>query len=169
MKLVEEDRASGQNRYFYPNQYANPSNPLAHQETTAREIWEATQGRVTHFVSGLGTSGTVMGTGRGLKRYNPDIKVLGAQPDDAFHGLEGWKHMPSSIVPQIFNPDELDGLLAIDTDRGWDMTEALASEEGIFVGHSGGGSLVAALDVAKTLERGVIVTLFPDHADRYVE
>ncbi|MBH23085.1 MAG: cysteine synthase [Myxococcales bacterium] len=166
-QLVAEDKASGANRYFYPNQYANPGNPKAHYLTTAPEIWEQTGGRVTHFVTGLGTSGTIMGTGRRLKAYNPDIQVIGAQPTDSFHGLEGWKHMESSIQPQIFHPGELDDMLYIDTDDGWDMTERLAREEGIFVGHSGGGSLVAALEVASQLEEGVVVTLFPDHADRY--
>ncbi|MEL6181745.1 MAG: cysteine synthase family protein, partial [Myxococcota bacterium] len=166
-QLVADDQASGQHRYFYPNQYANPANPKAHYLTTGVEIWQQTQGRITHFVTGLGTSGTIMGTGRRLKAYNPNIQVIGAQPSDAFHGLEGWKHMDSSIKPAIYQPDELDGMLFIDTDDGWDMTERLAREEGIFVGHSGGGSLVAALDIAQQLEEGVIVTLFPDHADRY--
>ena len=166
-QIVEEDEASGTHQYFYPNQYANPSNPKAHYLTTGPEIWEATEGRVTHFVAGLGTTGTIMGTGRRLKVYNPAIQIIGVEPDDAFHGLEGLKHMPSSIVPAIYKPDELDALMGITTDEGWDMTERLAHEEGIFVGHSGGAALAAAMKLAQEARRGVFVALLPDHADRY--
>lgn len=166
-KLVEEDAASGQPRYFYPDQYANASNPGAHEATTAQEIWAATQGRVTHFVAGMGTSGTVMGTGRGLKAKSPSVQIVGVEPDDSFHGLEGLKHMPSSIVPPIYHEQELDRLIRINTDAGWDMTERLAREEGILGGYSCGAAMAAALQVAEGLERGVIVAIFPDHADRY--
>jgi cysteine synthase B len=166
-EIVEQDVASGEGRYFYPDQYANPSNPKGHYLSTGPEIWEATSGRVTHFVAGLGTSGTIMGTGRRLRVYNPDIKIIGVEPDDSFHGLEGLKHMESSIVPKIFNRDELDEVKGISTDAGWNMTERLASEEGIFVGHSAGAALAAAVEVAETLEEGVVVAIMPDHADRY--
>lgn len=168
-RLIEADQASAHPRYFYPNQYANPANPRAHALTTAPEIWYATRGRVTHFVAGIGTSGTVMGTGAGLKRFNPAIQVVGLEPDDAFHGLEGLKHLQSSLVPDIYDPSRLDATRYINTEAGWDMTERLAAEEGIFVGHSGGAACVGALQVAATLQRGVVVTLFPDHADRYIE
>ena len=168
-QLMEEDRASGTNQYFYPNQYANPHNPGAHFKTTAPEIWRGTAGRVTHFVAGIGTSGTIMGTGSGLKHLNPNIEVIGLEPDDSFHGLEGLKHLASSIVPEIYDKSRLDRTLYIDTEAGWDMTERLAHEEGIFVGHSGGAALVGAMQIAQTLDEGVVVTLFPDHADRYIE
>lgn len=154
-------------RYFYANQYGNPSNPLAHERTTAPEIWAQTQGRVTHFVTCTGTSGTVMGTGRGLKALNPAIQVIGGQPSDAFHGLEGLKHMPSSIVPDIYLEEQLDDVLWIDTEDGWDMSMRLAAEEGIACGYSAGANVQAALSVARNLTHGVVVTVICDHADRY--
>ncbi len=153
--------------YFYADQYRNPSNPRAHQRTTAPEIWEQTAGRVTHFVAATGTSGTVMGTGRGLKERNQDIQVIGGQPSDSFHGLEGLKHMPTSIKPDIYREDELDDLVWIDTDEAWDMADELAQLEGIAGGYSAGANVVAALDVARDLDRGVVVTVICDHADRY--
>ncbi len=165
--IVTQDKESGKQQYFYPDQYANPGNPGAHYRSTAPEIWEATRGTLTHFIAGLGTSGTIMGTGRRLKIYNPDIQIVGVEPDDSFHGLEGLKHMPSSIVPAIYNADELDELRRIDTDEGWDMTERLAREEGLLVGYSAGAAMVAALQIGRTLTRGTLVTIFPDHADRY--
>ncbi len=166
-QIVEEDQKSSNPRYFYPDQYSNTSNPRAHYLTTGPELWEATAGRITHFVAGLGTTGTIIGTGRRLRIYNPDIKIIGVEPDDAFHGLEGLKHMASSIVPPIYRPEELDALVRVTTEAGWSMTERLAREEGLFVGQSSGAALAAALDLARTLERGVVVALLPDHADRY--
>lgn len=163
-RILKEDT---EGRYFYADQYSNPSNPKAHELTTAKEIWEQTQGRVTHFVTCTGTSGTVMGTGRGLKNYNPAIKILGGQPADSFHGLEGLKHMPSSIVPAIYDETSLDGVLWIDTEDGWDMAEILARTEGLACGNSAGANVVAALRVAQSLEEGVVVTVICDHADRY--
>lgn len=160
-------------KYFYPDQYSNRSNPLAHYNTTGREIWEQTEGRVTHFCTGIGTSGTVMGTGRRLKEYRRDIGVYAIEPADALHGLEGLKHMGSSIVPAIYHPEELDGVIAMDTDEAWDVADRLAKEEGLLVGHSSGGSLAGALRIARGLvkegKEGVVVTLFPDRADRYFE
>jgi cysteine synthase B len=168
-KIVAENPG----RYFYPDQYANLSNPLAHYNTTGREIWEQTEGRVTHFVTGIGTTGTVMGTGRRLKEYRHDIEIYAVEPDDALHGLEGLKYMESSIVPPIYHPEELDGVIAMPTDEAWDVSERLAKEEGLLVGHSSGASLAGALRIAKRLAKdgkaGVIVTLFPDRADRYFE
>ena len=163
-RLVDEDEKG---QYFYADQYRNPSNPLAHQLTTAPEIWSQTNERVTHFVASTGTSGTIMGTGRGLKKFNSEIQIIGAQPSDAFHGLEGLKHMPSSIVPEIYEEEELDGVRWIDTDEGWDMADRLASEEGIACGNSAGANVVAALEVAGELSQGVVVTVICDHADRY--
>jgi cysteine synthase B len=160
-------------RYFYPNQYGNESNPRGHYETTGREIWQQTEGRVTHFVAGIGTSGTVMGTGRRLKAYQPSIQVYAVEPDDALHGLEGLKHMGSSLVPDIYHPTELDGVLPVSTDEAWDICERLSTEEGILVGHSSGAAVAGAVRVGKRLaaegKPGVIVTVFPDRADRYFE
>lgn len=165
-RMVEEDT---EQRYFYADQYSNPNNPLAHELTTAPEIWAQTGGRVTHFVAGLGTSGTVMGTGRGLKRFSPSIQVIGLEPDDSFHGLEGLKHMASSIVPAIFDRSALDASVELTTEEGWGMAERLAHEEGLLVGHSSGAAAAAAIALARDLDEGVVVTVFPDHADRYVE
>jgi cysteine synthase B len=160
-------------KYFYPNQYGNESNPRGHYLTTGVEVWEQTGGRVTHFVTGIGTSGTVMGTGRRLKAYDPAVKVFACEPDDALHGLEGLKHMGSSIVPGIYHPEELDGVLPISTEEAWDVSERLSTEEGILVGHSSGAAVAGALRLARGLANegrpGVIVTVFPDRADRYFE
>jgi cysteine synthase B len=168
-KLVDEDPG----RYFYPNQYGNESNPGGHYRTTGQEIIEQTGGRVTHFVTGIGTSGTVMGTGRRLKDYRKEIEVYAVEPDDALHGLEGLKHMESSLVPEIYHPEQLDGVLPVSTDEAWDVCERLSSEEGILVGHSSGASLAGAVRIARRLTEagrpGVIVCVFPDRADRYFE
>lgn len=168
-KLVEADPE----RYFYPDQYANESNPRAHYLTTGKEIIEQTGGRVTHFVCGLGTSGTAMGTSRRLKEYRRDIVTVALQPAEPMHGLEGLKHMPSSLVPPIFHPEELDEVIDVGTDEGWDMTDRLAAEEGLLVGHSGGAAMAGALRLASRAaeagEKAVVVTLFLDRADRYFE
>lgn len=173
IRLCRKMVADNPDAYFYPDQYSNPSNPLAHYLGTGREIWEQTEGRVTHFVTGIGTSGTVMGTGRRLKEYRSDIDVWAVEPDDALHGLEGLKHMESSIVPAIYHPGELNGVIAMPTEEAWDVSERLAKEEGLLVGHSSGGSLAGALRLGRKLAAagrpGVIVTLFPDRADRYFE
>jgi cysteine synthase B len=173
IRLCREMVAKNPDLYFYPDQYSNPSNPLAHYNTTGREIWEQTEGRVTHFVTGIGTSGTVMGTGRRLKDYRRDIEVWAVEPADALHGLEGLKHMGSSLVPAIYNPEELNGVIAMETEEAWDTSERLAKEEGLLVGHSSGGALAGAVRIAKRVhgegKRGVVVTLFPDRADRYFE
>ena len=164
-KLVEEDE---EGEYFYANQYGNPSNPKAHETTTAPEIWEQTDGRVTHFVASTGTSGTIMGTGRGLRKYNSEIETFGAQPADSFHGLEGLKHMPSAIVPDIYEKTEIEDVIYVDTEDGWDMAEQLARQEGIAAGNSAGANVWSALELGKRLDEGVIVTVICDHADRYL-
>ena len=168
-KIVEENPG----RYYYPDQYSNPSNWKAHYLGTGREIWEQTEGRVTHFVTGIGTTGTVMGTGRRLKEYRADIGVYAVEPDDALHGLEGLKHMESSIVPPIYHPEELDGVIAMPTEEAWDVSERLAKDEGMLVGHSSGASLAGGLRSARRRAKegrtGCIVTLFPDRAERYFE
>jgi S-sulfo-L-cysteine synthase (O-acetyl-L-serine-dependent) len=173
IRLCRKIVADNPGKYFYPDQYSNLSNPLGHYNTTGREIWEQTGGRVTHFVTGIGTTGTVMGTGRRLKEYRQSIEVYAVEPSDALHGLEGLKHMASSIVPGIYHPDELNGVIAMETDEAWDVAERLAKEEGLLVGHSSGASLAGGLRVAKQLvadnRPGVIVVLFPDRAERYFE
>jgi cysteine synthase B len=160
-------------RYFYPDQYSNPSNPRAHYLTTAPEIWQQTQGRVTHFVAGLGTSGTVMGAGRRLKELNASIEILAVEPSEPMHGLEGLKHMASSILPAIYEPAVHDRKLSITTDAGWDMTDRLLAEEGLAVGHSSGaamaGAYQTALELVREKKQGVVVAIFCDRADRYFE
>lgn len=165
-KRVVADDPEG--RYWYANQYGNPSNPRAHEEGTAREILRDTDGRVTHLVASVGTSGTVMGTGRGLRAHDPSIRVVAVEPDAAFHGLEGMKHLESSIVPAIYDPAGRDETRFVSTEAGWDMAERLATEEGIAAGYSGGAAVAAALELASELQSGVLVCICPDHADRYI-
>ncbi len=158
-------------RYYYADQYSNPNNPGAHYHTTAPEIWAQTGGRITHFVTGIGTSGTVVGTSRRLRELSPTVRCVGIQPDDAMHGLEGMKHLPSSIVPAIYDAGVLHDTIWMPTDEGWDMSERLGHEEGLFVGHSSGGNVAGALRIGKELaargERGVVVTVLCDRGDRY--
>lgn len=158
-------------RYYYPNQYANDSNWLAHYHGTGPEILAQTRGRVTHFVTGVGTSGTVIGTSRFLHDHDRNIRCLAIQPDDAMHGLEGLKHIPSSLVPPIYDETVLDDTIWMPTEEGWDMSERLAHEEGLFVGHSSGANVAGALRVAKSIaaegQRGVVVTVLCDRGDRY--
>jgi len=158
--------------YFYANQYNNPANWQAHYYSTGIEIWNQTQGAITHFVAGLGTSGTLMGTGRRLKEYNPDIQVISVQPDSPFHGLEGLKHMDTAITPGIYQGDFADDNLNIRTEESHEMARRLAREEGYLVGISAAAAMVASIKVAETLaergEAGTIVTLFPDNAYKYL-
>jgi cysteine synthase B len=155
-------------RYFKPDQYNNPANWYAHRDTTAPEIWEQTQGRVTHFVATIGTSGTLMGTGRGLREFNPAIQIIAAEPAEPFHGIEGLKHMESSIVPGIYDETLLDYKIPIDTDDAYDTALRLPVEQGILVGQSSGGAYWAALEVARQLDTGVVVTIFCDGGDKYM-
>jgi cysteine synthase B len=155
-------------RYFYPDQYRNPANPRAHYESTAPEIWSQTDGEVTHFVAGLGTSGTFVGTSRRLKEYNPEIEVVSFEPDGPFHGLEGMKHMASAIVPEIYDPTIADRNLATPTEDAYAMVKRLAREEGILVGISAGAAVATSLRVARELESGVVVTILCDSADKYL-
>jgi cysteine synthase B len=162
--LVDEDPE----RYFKPDQYFNEMNPRAHFESTGPEIWQATAGGVTHFIAGIGTGGTVMGTGRYLKQRNPAVQVIAAEPDDALHGLEGLKHMASSMVPGIYKEAELDAKVPVPTDESYDLVYALAARFGLVVGQSSGAALYAALRVARDLTEGVVVMVFPDFGDRYL-
>jgi len=160
--------ASEPDRYFYPDQYNNDGNWRAHYDTTATEIIEQTSGRLTHFVAGLGTSGTFVGTARRLRKFNPTIKLISFQPDSAFHGLEGLKHMESAIVPGIYDPSLADEDLRIDTERAYRMVRRLAREEGLLAGISSGAAVAAMLDVARRLDHGIVVTVFPDGAEKYL-
>lgn len=168
IRKVRELAAAHPELYFYANQYDNPANLRAHYETTAPEIFEQTGGRVTHFVAGLGTSGTFMGTSRKLKELNPAVRCISMQPDSPFHGLEGLKHMPTSILPGIYDPDLADENMTVSTEDAYAMTLRLAREEGLLVGVSAGGALVAALKVAEGLREGVVVTIFSDSGDKYL-
>ena len=160
--------AEDPDRYFYPDQYSNDGNWRAHYDTTAPEIIEQTSGRLTHFVAGLGTSGTFIGTGRRLRKFSPGIKLISFQPHGPFHGLEGLKHMASAIVPAIYDPTLADEDLRIDTERAYRMVRRLAREEGLLAGISSGAAVAAMLDVARRLDKGVIVTVFPDGAEKYL-
>ena len=154
--------------YWYANQYDNPANWLAHYLTTGPEILEQTGGRITHFVAGLGTSGTMMGVGRCLRERNPDVKIISMQPDAAFHGLEGLKYMPAAIQPKIYDRSFADANIEVKTEAARAMVQRLAREEGLFVGISSGAAAVAAIEVAETLREGVVVTVFPDAGYKYL-
>ena len=155
-------------RYFKPDQYNNPANWHAHRDTTAPEIWQQTGGRVTHFVATIGTSGPVMGAGRGLKAFNPAVEVIAAEPAEPFHGIEGLKHMESSIVPGIYDEGFLDHKIPVDTEDAYDTALRLPVEQGVLVGQSSGGAYWAAIEVARQLEEGVVVTIFCDSGDKYM-
>ncbi|OHB35697.1 MAG: cysteine synthase [Planctomycetes bacterium GWA2_39_15] len=163
-RLVNEDPS----KYFYADQYNNPSNWKAHYETTGVEIWEQTGGEITHFIACLGTSGTLMGTGRRLKEYNPEIQVISVEPATSIHGLEGMKHMATSIVPGIYDDHFPDRKMMVETEDAYAAVKRLAAEEGFFVGYSSGAALVASMKVANEIDRGLIVTIFPDRGDRYL-
>ena len=167
-RLYEEDPG----RYYSPDQYSNPANPRSHYESTATEIWEQTEGEVTHFVAGLGTSGTFVGTSTRLKELNPDIKVISFGPDSPFHGLEGMKHMGSAIVPPIYDPMVADENRATPTEDAYAMVKRVAREEGILIGISAGAAGATALEVAREIEAagetGTVVTILCDGADKYL-
>lgn len=171
IRVVRERVASEPEKYFYADQYANPSNPLAHYHGTGAEILDALGDRLTHFVTGLGTSGTMMGTTRRLHEHPRKIHCVAVEPAEALHGLEGMKHMASSIVPEIFDPGVPDEILPVSTDDGWDMAERVAEHEGLFVGHSTGANIFGAVKVAERLHAagrgGCVVTIACDRGDRY--
>jgi S-sulfo-L-cysteine synthase (O-acetyl-L-serine-dependent) len=161
--------AAAPERYFYADQYRNPANPLAHYRGTGPEIWDQTDGRVTHFVAGLGTSGTVMGVGRYLREQSPRVRVVAVEPDDAFHGLEGLKHMASSLVPSLYDPAGHDVRVPVRTEDGLAAAADALTRHGLLVGHSSGAALWAARRVARELAGGVVVALLPDGGERYLE
>ncbi|MEW6240034.1 MAG: cysteine synthase family protein [Chloroflexota bacterium] len=168
IRLARKLAAEQPDRYWYANQYDNPVNWQAHYRTTGPEIVAQTQGRVTHFVAGLGTSGTLVGTARYLREILPSVKIIAFQPNDAFHGLEGLKHMPTAIKPAIYDETIADQTLTVETEAAYEMTRRLAREEGLFVGISSGAAAVAALQVASGLDEGVVVTVFPDAGYKYL-
>jgi cysteine synthase B len=168
IRLVRELVAADPGSYFYPDQYSNPANARAHYEGTAVEILQQTEGRVSHFIAGLGTTGTFVGTSRRLKEHDPSIKTIAVQPEDSFHGLEGLKHIPTAIVPKIWDPSLADEIWDCPTEPAYDLARAAARTEGLLVGHSSGAALWAARRLAGTIGEGVIVTVFPDSGDRYL-
>ncbi|MDR3207160.1 MAG: PLP-dependent cysteine synthase family protein [Oscillospiraceae bacterium] len=168
-RAVRAAVAADPDRYFYPDQYNNPINPQTHYETTGREIWEQTGGAVTHFITGTGTSGTFMGVSRRLKEENPALRAIAVQPDSPFHGIEGTKHMASTIKPGIWDETRPDGLVTVSTEEAYAAARLLARSEGVFAGISSGGNVAAALKLAGTLSAGaVVVTVLCDSGARYL-
>lgn len=168
MSVAQQMVNEAPERYYYADQYNNPANWQAHYQSTGPEIWNQTGGEVTHFVTGLGTTGTITGVSRYLREQNTEIEIIAFQPDSAFHGLEGLKHIPTSIKPGFFDPALPDRTLGISTEAAHEMTRRLGREEGLFVGVSSGAAVVAALEVAAELDEGLIVTVFPDAGYKYL-
>ena len=154
-------------KYFMPDQFSNQYNKLAHYRTTGDEIWRQTGGNVDHFVSALGTSGTIMGVGKALREHNPDIKIVSAHPVRG-HYIQGLKNMEEAIVPAIYDPNQIDITIMVETEVAYEMTRQIVKQEGIFVGMSSGAAMYAALEMAKRVDRGVIVTIFPDRGEKYL-
>jgi cysteine synthase B len=171
IRHVRELVARDPERWYYPDQYANPNNPLAHYHGTGCEILRDVGDRITHFVAGLGTSGTMMGTARRLREHHRPIRCVAVEPDQPLHGLEGLKHMGSSLVPAIYDPRGHDEIFPVATEDGWDMADRLAREEGLHVGHSSGANVFAAVKIAERLQReeqpGCVVAIVADRGDRY--
>lgn len=167
IRLAHQIYAETPDRYFMPNQFDNPANILAHYETTGRELIEQTKGAITHFMAGMGTTGTLMGVGRRLKEFNPGIRVIGVEPVKG-HRVQGLKNMEEAIIPQIFNPGELDARIIVNDEEAFDTTRKLALQEGIFAGMSSGAVMHAAIRTSSELTDGVIAVIFPDRGDRYL-
>ena len=168
LRMVREIVHAEPDRYFYADQYNNSANWRAHFDTTGPEIWRQTQGLVTHFVAGLGTSGTFMGVGRYLKQRKPDIKLVALQPKDELAVIEGLKHMKTAILPGIFEDTLVDRYVYVSADDTWTMTRKLAAESGLFTGLSAGAAVVGSIRVAQTLSSGVVVTVLPDDGSKYL-
>ena len=171
-EMAAADRDGERGRYLYADQYGNPANPAAHEATTGPELWEQTGGRITHLVAGLGTTGTLMGCGRFLHRIRPEIELVAVQPAESFHGIEGLKHLPTAIVPSIYDARVPDRQVGVDTDEAYDLTRLLARTEGLFAGTSTGAALAAAVRVGRELaddgQAGVIVAIAPDGGAKYL-
>ena len=168
IRLVRDIVRLDPDAYFYPDQYSNPANPRAHYEGTALEILAQVPGRITHFVAGLGTTGTFVGTARRLKEHDPSIRTIAVEPDDSFHGLEGLKHLPTAIVPKIWTETFADEIWYCPTEPAYDLARTVARTEGLLVGHSSGAVLWAVRRLAESVKEGVVVTVFPDSGDRYL-
>lgn len=168
-EIAKELYESDPDAYFYADQYSNKNNWKAHFETTGPEIWDQTDGTITHFITGLGTTGTFMGTGRRLKDCNPNIRLISIQPELAMHGLEGWKHMETAQVPSIYDPSLADENRTIGTERAHKVLKRAAREEGLLLSPSSAANLAAALQLASEIEEGTIVTVFPDDGSKYGE
>jgi cysteine synthase B len=168
LSVAHQMAAEHPERYFYANQYDNLANWQAHYQTTGPEIWQQSEGQVTHLVAGLGTSGTLVGSGRYLREINPAVKLIAVQPDSPFHGLEGLKHMPTAIQPGIYDAGLSDQIVEIPTETAYEMTRRLAREEGLLVGVSSGAAAAAALQVAARLDKGLVVVIFPDSGLKYL-
>ena len=167
--LARELAESDPSAYYYADQYSHPGNTEAHVVGTAQEIWQQTNGQVTHFIAGLGTTGSFTGTATGLKALNPEIVAIELQPDVAMHGLEGWKHLETARVPRIYNPGIADKRLEVTTEEAYAVVRDAARLEGLLLSPSAAANLAGALRLAESIERGVIVTLLPDNADKYAE
>lgn len=171
IRKARELVAADPDKYFYPDQYSNPDNPGAHYHGTAVEILDQVGDRITHFVAGVGTSGTIVGTSRRLHEHTRPIRCVAVEPADPLHGLEGLKHLPSSLVPAIHDGAAYDETFRVTTEQGWDMSDTLAREEALHVGHSAGAAVFAAIEIAKRLHReqqgGCVVAIVPDRGDRY--
>jgi len=167
IRKARELYAEKPDEYFYADQYSNEANWRGHYETTGIEIWEQTHGAITHLVAGVGTGGTIMGTGRRLKQFNPEIKVIAVQPDSPFHGLEGLKHLETSMTPKIYDSNFPDQTLEVATDMAQKIVRKLA-REGILIGPSSGAALVASAIIAHEINEGTIVTILPDGGERYL-
>jgi len=171
IRRVQKVVAGDPEKYFYPDQYSNPANWKAHYRGTANEIWEQTAGRITHFVTGLGTSGTFVGTTRRLKELNPAIRCISLQPDASFHGLEGWKHMPTAIRPAIYDSELADENLEVSTEGAYHLVKRVAREEGLLLSPSAGAALLGCFQVAKSIpneQPAVMVTVFADSGTKYL-
>lgn len=168
LRLARKMAVEEPERYYYANQYDNPANWEAHYWSTGPEILKQTGGGVSHFVAGLGTSGTLTGVGKYLREHNPHVRIVGLQPDRPMHGIEGLKHMPTAIRPGIYDPAFPDQLLHVQTEKAYEMVRRLGRQEGLFVGVSSGAAVAAALQVAAGLESGVVVTLLPDAGYKYL-
>ena len=164
---VREMITQNPDQYFNPNQFSNKHNKLAHYKTTAEEIWAQTQGTITHFVSSLGTSGTLMGVGMGLREKNRAIKIVEAHPVQG-HYIQGLKSMEEAIVPEIYDPSQIDVSVKVESEEAFEMSRRIVNEEGIFVGMSSGAAMLAALKTAEQIERGVMVVIFPDRGEKYL-
>ncbi len=167
IRRVRELVKANPDKYFMTDQFSNKFNGVAHYKTTGEEIWKQTNGKIDYFVSAIGTSGTIMGVGKALKEYNPNITIVCAEPVEG-HYIQGLKNMKEAIVPAIYDPSQIDRTIMVDTKDAFAMTRRIIKEEGIFCGMSSGAAMYAALEIAKTIPSGRIVTIFPDRGEKYL-